>query len=46
MSPMKASAMIRGAVLTAAPVHMSLTAVRTGVGAEGLSGSTGWPLDG
>jgi hypothetical protein len=25
---------------------MSLTVVRTGAGAEGRGGSTGWPLDG
>jgi hypothetical protein len=46
MSPMEASEMIRDTMLTAAPAYMSLTAVRTGAGAGGRSGSAGWPLDG
>jgi hypothetical protein len=46
MSPMEASAMIRGTALMAAPAYMSSTAVRTGAGAAGRSGPAGWPLDG
>ena len=42
MSPIEASAMISGTVLRAAPAYMSLTAVRTGAGAAGRSGSPGW----
>ncbi|MGH3419447.1 MAG: hypothetical protein ACRDOD_07635 [Streptosporangiaceae bacterium] len=40
---MRATEMIRVTVTTA---YMSLTAVRTGAGAGGRSGSAGWPPDG
>ena len=46
VSPMRATEMIRVTVTTAAATYMSLTAVRTGAGAGGRSGSAGWPPDG
>jgi len=45
MPPMKGSAPISSAALTAAPTYMILAAVSTGLGAAGRCGPAGGPAD-